>query len=87
MATPGGRAGVDLAERLFREPHRFDFFQAVRLLERVARERAEGNGRWPHRPVGRDSLPEQEAVRFRCLPSLAFPPSPVTQVRPPDAAG
>ena len=25
-------------------------------------------------------------MRFRCLPSLAFPPSPVTQVRPPDAA-
>jgi type VI secretion system protein ImpH len=57
---------------LFREPHRFDFFQAVRLLQWLAREK---------RPVGEDGPPEREAVRFRALPSLAFPSSTVSQLR------
>ena len=34
MATPGRRADPPLERQLFEEPYRFDFFQAVRLLER-----------------------------------------------------
>ena len=41
MARPRRRAGTALIKRLLREPYRFDFFQAVRLLEWV-RERYTG---------------------------------------------
>jgi type VI secretion system protein ImpH len=85
MAAENGREGVDLSERLLREPHRFDFFQAVRLLEWIARERARPDGQRPGAPVGQDAAPEREVVRFRALPSLGFPASPVAQVRQPAA--
>lgn len=68
MAAAGGRKSAGLRERLLREPYRFDFFQAVRLLERLAREPAAGGA-------------EREAVRFRALPSLAFPASAVSAVK------
>ncbi len=48
------------------EPFSVRFFQAMRLLERAA-----GSGA----PVGHFSRPEDEAVRFKSLPSLGFPPS------------
>ena len=38
------------------EPYRFEFFQAVRLLEKLYPER---------KPVGGSALPLQEVVRFR----------------------
>jgi type VI secretion system protein ImpH len=60
------------AETLRKEPYRFDFFQAVRLLERLFRAR---------RPVGRDAPAEDEVVRFRSLPSLEFPASQIHQLR------
>ena len=53
---------------LEREPWRFDFFQAVRLLERLD----------PHgKPVGRFTRPQQEVVRFAANPSLVFPASQI----------
>jgi type VI secretion system protein ImpH len=59
---------VDL---LFREPYRFEFFQAVRLLERIGPERG---------PVGRYGEPAGEAVRFRGRVSLGFPASQIHQL-------
>jgi type VI secretion system protein ImpH len=56
------------------EPYRFEFFQAVRLLERLMPERL---------PVGRVTdegqviNPGREVARFRTTVSLAFPPSQV----------
>jgi type VI secretion system protein ImpH len=73
-----------VSERLFRDPYAFDFFQAVRLLERLAREQSQADSRGPGYPVGHDYPPEQEAVRFRSQPSLSFPPSAIVQVRPLD---
>jgi type VI secretion system protein ImpH len=55
-----------LDELLFREPYLFDFFQAVRLLEKLQPEA---------QPVGRGGPPEAEVARFRALPSLDFPAS------------
>ncbi len=75
MAAADGRTGSGLKGRLLREPYRFEFFQAVRLLERLARGRASA-------PVGGDEPPEREAVRFRASPSLGFAPAAVGQVRP-----
>jgi len=63
-----------LEEQLFNQPYRFDFFQAVRLLERLMPDRL---------PVGRVTeegqvtLPESEIARFRTSVSLRFPPSQV----------
>jgi type VI secretion system protein ImpH len=56
---------------LFDEPYRFEFFQAVRLLERIYRDRV---------PVGRASDPAREVARFRTRVSLMFPPSQIHQL-------
>jgi type VI secretion system protein ImpH len=66
--------------KLLSDPTAFDFFQAVRLLQRAHAGVLE--------PVGQDGPPEQESVRFTSHVSLAFPSSPVVEVRPPpDARG
>lgn len=71
MATESRRTSNSLAAVLFDEPYRFDFFQAVRLLERIYPER---------RSVGRVSEPAREVARFRTRVSLAFPPSQIHQL-------
>ena len=60
-----------LDDVLFEEGYRFDFFQAVRVLERLYPDR---------QPVGRDANPAEEAVRFRSHLSLSFPPSAIYEV-------
>ena len=49
-------------------PFEFQFFQAVRLLERLQPER---------QPIGRLGPPAREAMRFAATPRLAFPASQV----------
>ena len=71
MATEGGRTSNTLADLLFEEPYRFEFFQAVRLLERISPAR---------HPVGRYGEPATEVARFRTRVSLAFPPSQIHQL-------
>jgi type VI secretion system protein ImpH len=72
MAAEGWSPGNTLEEKLFEEPYRFEFFQAVRLLERLLPGRA---------AVGRhDAPPGGEVVRFRTLPTLQFPPSEVYEL-------
>lgn len=61
-----------MREALFAESYRFDFFQAVRLLERLSRERE---------PVGGAGPPSHEVVRFRTRVSLAFPASAIHEIR------
>jgi type VI secretion system protein ImpH len=61
-----------LNQQFFDEPERFEFFQAVRLLERMFPERA---------AVGRDNLPSKEVVRFRSRPTIEFPASEVHEIR------
>jgi type VI secretion system protein ImpH len=70
MAAASGRptTTVDgertVENRLYEDGAAFHFFQAVRLLERLAPVR---------RAVGRNAPPSAEVVRFRALPSLSFP--------------
>ena len=71
MATQSGRADPPLEHVLFEEGYRFDFFQAVRVLERLYPDR---------QPVGRDATPSREVVRFRPHLSLSFPPSAIHEV-------
>jgi type VI secretion system protein ImpH len=73
MASSSRRSTRSLSARLEREAIRFEFFQAVRLLRRLAPERA---------GVGRDADPEQEVVRFRSDVTLAFPTSDLTRLEP-----
>jgi type VI secretion system protein ImpH len=65
---------MTVAEHLFAEGYDFRFFQAVRLLQLLDPAR---------KPVGRASLPREEAVRFCAHLSLAFPASDVYEVLPP----
>jgi len=60
-----------LDRRLFQEGYRFEFFQAVRLLERLHANRVR---------VGHHEHPADEVVRFRSLASMAFPASEIQDV-------
>jgi len=61
-------------ELLWEEPFAFDFFQAVRVLERLGKDR---------KPVGRTGPPRAEVVRFRAHLSLTFPPSSIYDLQRP----
>jgi len=63
--------GEEVRQELREEPWNFQFFQAVRLLERF------GTGK----PVGRFENPEEEAVRFSCNSALVFPPSQIHSLK------
>jgi len=78
MASEDGRAPDTLIEALFREPHRFSFFAAVTLLERHGRLGGSGGSGAGRKPVGGDARPRKEAVRFRALPSVAFPATQIS---------
>jgi type VI secretion system protein ImpH len=54
------------------EPYKFQFFQAVRLFEKIFPEK---------RPVGRDAMPHEEIIRFRSRISLDFPASEIHEIR------
>ncbi|HJQ55678.1 MAG TPA: type VI secretion system baseplate subunit TssG [Vineibacter sp.] len=84
MSTADGREDAPLIERLRQEPQAFDPLQALLLLERYAAAEAE-SGRAAHAaPVGRDSHPAQEAVRFVAETAMAFPASDLTSFREAD---
>jgi len=73
VGTESGTVNPDLAiseveEKLRREPYSFDFFQAVRLLEKVLPDRTS---------VGKFAHPATEVARFAAHPSLAFPASQI----------
>ena len=63
-----------VAEHLFGRPYEFDFFQAVRLLERLSPKRL---------PVGKGARPDLEIVRFKAWQSLSFPASAVHDLADP----
>ena len=53
-------------------PQEFDFFQAVRLFERI----------YPnHEPVGRFVVPSREVVRFSAHASMIFPASAIQEIK------
>jgi type VI secretion system protein ImpH len=64
------------ARRLFQEGFSFDFFQAVRLLERLQPKAAH---------LGKTGPPGKEVVRLKARQALDFPPSAIYEIKP--AAG
>lgn len=85
-AEPGKAKGkaialrpLSVSERLYESAPAFDFFQAVCLLEACTPGK---------KPVGLDSLPSMEAIRFHVLPTNSFPASAIHEIEPatyPDA--
>jgi type VI secretion system protein ImpH len=71
MAAESRGTDPSLEQLLFKEGYRFDFFQAVRLLERLFPERT---------PISGDGVPSNEAIRFRSHPSLSFPASQIHEI-------
>jgi len=61
-----------MKQQLLEEGYRFEFFQAVRMLERLARNRE---------PVGYEGPPDREIVRFGTRVSLEFPASEIWEIR------
>jgi type VI secretion system protein ImpH len=71
MSTPP-LANSELRDLLDQEPYLFDFFQAVRLLERMDPGR---------KPVGRFFQPSTEVAHFGANPSLSFPASQIQSLQ------
>jgi type VI secretion system protein ImpH len=61
-----------LRKMLEEEPFRVHFFQAVRMLQKMERDR---------KPVGYFVTPQGETIRFSARTSLAFPPSELHDLR------
>lgn len=75
MATYGWRKKPSVRDGLFQEGSRFEFFQAVKLLEIIYKERL---------PVGDDrSEPINDVVWFQGKTSLSFPPGDIDGVDEP----
>jgi type VI secretion system protein ImpH len=75
----GAWVGVEhssVERRLYEECFTFDFFQAVRLLQKLDPARV---------PVGFSGPPRREAVRFRAHNSLSFPPSSIYDLQLPSS--
>ena len=63
-------------DHLYEKPYEFDFFAAVRALERLQPQK---------KPLGGDAAPADEIARFRGNLSLAFPPSQIVALEAPGA--
>ncbi|MCB1033139.1 MAG: type VI secretion system baseplate subunit TssG, partial [Acidobacteria bacterium] len=78
MAAYGWSQGTSVAQGLFGEGHRFDFYQAVRILEMMTPERA---------GVGIQDDPEREVVRFSSRVRMDYPATDVDSVAAPRRHG
>lgn len=74
MAAHGRRASSSLESQLFEEGYRFDFYQAVKLLEILRPDK---------QSLGVESEPGKEAVRITSNVSLAFPPGDIQEITAP----
>jgi len=73
MASDGWGTDHPVEDLLFREGYRFEFYQAVRLLELL----------YPRKSgVGETIEPGREAVRFRSRLSLEFPAGDIADIEP-----
>ncbi|MCA9008845.1 MAG: type VI secretion system baseplate subunit TssG [Planctomycetaceae bacterium] len=77
MATSGGESNADLIQELLKSPQDFEFFQAVRIIERMVVETSRGQ----RTPVGGEGDAAKECLRFRALASLCFPSGQIADVK------
>jgi type VI secretion system protein ImpH len=76
MPTEKRRFEPAVIERLFREPYRFEYFQAVRMLELWLKR----HGRPQHDAIAHDVIARY--VRFQNSTSLSFPASQLEAIQP-----
>ncbi|WP_179403111.1 type VI secretion system baseplate subunit TssG [Burkholderia guangdongensis] len=82
MQTPHRRIDPGVVGQLLDEPHRFEFFQAVRVLEGwFARQATDAPGAWRQGDV------VAQRIGFRNTLSLGFPASEIERADSFDAAG
>ena len=62
---------IPLNQKLFDEAYRFEFFQAVRLLDTLYPDK---------KPIGTEAMPDEETVRFRSRITLDFPSGEVHEI-------
>lgn len=79
MATTRRRKSLSIIEQLESEPFRFEFFQAVRLLERTA-VLSDENKNHALEPVARNAPPHRELVHFHARANLQFSSAEITRV-------
>ena len=80
MAASSRRSSTSVAERLERDGHRFDFFQAVRLLQRLSDQQDAAAGHRERQSVGQDAPPQKETIRFSTTLSSNFPAAAVAAI-------
>ena len=73
MASPQRKQPLSLGERLFQEPYRFDFHQALRILDALT----------PHTvPLGESVMPLRESVTLKSRVFLDASPSQLWSLEP-----
>lgn len=80
MAGTYWRQKTSVAQQLHEQPYRFNFFQAVRLLESLYHENSAHDSNWGSYPVGYDYATNKETVIFKPVPSLQFPSTQITEL-------
>lgn len=78
MGTRSRGTDRPLARTIFDQGYSFNFFQAVKLLEILYPE---------HHPVGAQSEPDREPVRFKSRVSLEFPTGDIADITDPAQKG
>jgi type VI secretion system protein ImpH len=85
MAGADRRTPLGLKDRLTVQGHRFELFEALALLEHLARRGHGGHAGAPG--IGDAVSPRREPVRFRSPPSLRFPSADIVRIDPAPEGG
>jgi type VI secretion system protein ImpH len=80
MAGKNGRSTGAVVDEIRRQSWEFDFFQAVRVLQLQALQRMEADEKGNFSPVGGDTAPDREHLRFYAHLSFSYPPSAITDM-------
>jgi len=80
MPTKSWRKSLSVIETLTARPDRYNFIQAVRLLERSAAFNHQEGRQQANKPVAQFMQPATEFLRFQTHQSLAFPPSEIKAI-------
>ena len=79
MASKDGRSTGAVVDKIRTEPWDFDFFQAVRVLQLEALQNL-ADGKPQSTPVGGDTPPDREHLRFVSHLSFSYPGSTITKM-------
>jgi type VI secretion system protein ImpH len=82
MASTQRRTALTIADELFAYPQKYDFFQAIRLLEALNHEKATTHPEWAQKSVGYDYSPQTELIHFSIDPTLKEPDGTIAQLSP-----